>query len=270
MRRKDNLIVGLDIGTTKISAIVAEVTDDGLDIVGIGTAPSFGLRKGVVVNIDATVEAIKKAAEEAELMAGCEITSVFAGVAGGHIKGFNSHGIVAIKGREVSELDIKRVVEQARAVSIPLDREVIHILPQEFIVDEQDGIRDPLGMSGVRLEARVHIVTGAISSVQNIVRCANRTALSVSDIVLEQLAASEAVLTPDEKEIGVVLADIGGGTTDIAVWHQGSIKHSCVLGLAETTSPTTSPPGCGPPPPRPSASKRNTAPPARGWWKRAN
>jgi len=231
MRKKDNLIVGLDIGTTKISAIVAEVTDDGLDIVGIGTAPSFGLRKGVVVNIDATVEAIEKAVKEAELMAGCEITHAFAGIAGGHIKGFNSHGIVAIKGREVSELDIKRVVDQARAVSIPLDREVIHILPQEFIVDEQDGIRDPLGMSGVRLEARVHIVTGAIASVQNIVRCANRTALSVSDIVLEQLAASEAVLTPDEKEIGVVLADIGGGTTDIAVWHQGSIKHSCVLGL---------------------------------------
>jgi cell division protein FtsA len=231
MRKKENLIVGLDIGTTKICAIVAEAVGDGLDIVGIGTSPSYGLRKGVVVNIDATVESIRKAVEEAELMAGCEISSVFAGIAGGHIKGFNSHGIVAIKGREVSELDIKRVVEQARAVSIPLDREVIHILPQEFLVDDQDGVRDPLGMSGVRLEARVHIVTGAIASAQNIVRCANRTGLNVTDIVLEQLASSEAVLTPDEKEIGVVLADVGGGTTDIAVWHQGSLKHSCVLGI---------------------------------------
>jgi cell division protein FtsA len=231
MRKKENLIVGLDIGTTKICAIVAEAVGDGLDIVGIGTSPSYGLRKGVVVNIDATVESIRKAVEEAELMAGCEISSVFAGIAGGHIKGFNSHGIVAIKGREVSELDIKRVVEQARAVSIPLDREVIHILPQEFIVDDQDGVRDPLGMSGVRLEARVHIVTGAIASAQNIVRCANRTGLNVTDIVLEQLASSEAVLTPDEKEIGVVLADVGGGTTDIAIWHQGSLKHSCVLGI---------------------------------------
>ena len=231
MGKKDNFIVGLDIGTTKISAIVAELTDEGLDIVGIGTSPSYGLRKGVVVNIDSTVESIKKAVEEAELMAGCEIMTVFAGIAGGHIKGLNSHGIVAIKGREVSELDIKRVVEQARAVSIPLDREVIHILPQEFIVDEQDGIKDPLGMSGVRLEARVHIVTGAIASAQNIVRCANRTGLNVADIVLEQLASSEAVLTPDEKEIGVVLADIGGGTTDLAVWHQGSVKYTAVLGL---------------------------------------
>ncbi|HUT52575.1 MAG TPA: cell division protein FtsA [bacterium] len=231
MGKKDNLIVGLDIGTTKACAIVAELADDGLDIVGIGTSPSYGLRRGVVVNIDATVESIRKAVEEAELMAGCEIATVFAGIAGGHIKGFNSHGIVAIKGREVSELDIKRVVEQARAVSIPMDREVIHILPQEFVVDDQDGIRDPLGMSGVRLEAKVHIVTGAITSAQNIVRCANRTGLSVADIVLEQLASSEAVLMTDEKEIGVALVDIGGGTTDIAVWHQGSIKHTAVLAL---------------------------------------
>lgn len=231
MGKKDNLIVGLDIGTTKISAIVADLMDDGLDIVGIGTSPSYGLRKGVVVNIDSTVESIKKAVEEAELMAGCEINTVFAGIAGGHIKGMNSHGIVAIKGREVTELDIKRVVEQARAISIPLDREVIHILPQEFIVDEQEGIKDPLGMSGVRLEARVHIVTGAITSAQNIVRCCNRTGLNVVDIVLQQLASSEAVLSLDEKEIGVVLADIGGGTTDIAIWHQGSIKYTAVLGL---------------------------------------
>lgn len=230
-KKNNNLIVGLDIGTTKTAAIVADVTDDGLDIVGIGTAQSFGLRKGVVVNIDATTESIRKAVEEAELMAGCEITNVYAGISGAHVKGFNSHGIVAIKGREVSPLDIKRVVDQARAVSIPVDREVIHILPQEFIVDDQDGIRDPLGMSGVRLEARVHIVTGAVSSAHNVVRCANRTGLSVSDIVLEQLASSEAVLTPDEKEIGVVLVDIGGGTMDIAVWHKGAIKHSAVLGL---------------------------------------
>jgi len=231
MAKRDNLIVGLDIGTTKTCAIVAELMDEGLDIVGIGTSPSYGLRKGMVVNIDATVESIRKAVEEAELMAGCEIMTVFAGIAGGHIKGFNSHGIVAIKGREVSEIDIRRVVEQARAVSIPMDREVIHILPQEFIVDEQDGIKDPIGMSGVRLEARVHIVTGAIASAQNIVRCCNRTGLNVADIVLEQLASSESVLTPDEKEIGVVLADLGGGTSDIAVWHQGSLKHTAVLGL---------------------------------------
>ena len=229
MGKKDNLIVGLDIGTTKVCAIVADLTDDGLDIVGIGSAPSFGLRKGVVVNIDNTVEGIRKAVEEAELMAGCDITTVFAGIAGSHIKGLNSHGIVAIKGREVSELDIRRVVEQARAVSIPMDREVIRILPQEFIVDDQDGIKDPLGMSGVRLEARVHIITGTITAVENVVRCANKSGLSVADIVAEQLASSDAVLTADEKEIGVVLADIGGGTTDIAVWHQGSIRHAAVL-----------------------------------------
>ncbi len=231
MGKKDNLIVGLDIGTTKIAAIVAAMEDDGLDIVGIGTAPSYGLRKGVVVNIDSTVESIKKAVEEAELMAGCDVATVFAGIAGGHVKGFNSHGIVAIKGREVSEVDIRRVVEQARAVSIPVDREVIHILPQEFIVDEQDGIKDPLGMSGVRMEARVHIVTGAVTSAQNVVRCCNNSGLNVADIVLEQYASSEAVLSPDEKEIGVVLLDIGGGTTDIAVWRQGSLAHTAVLSL---------------------------------------
>jgi cell division protein FtsA len=231
VNKRNNLVVGLDIGTTKICTIVSELTPDGIDIVGIGASPSNGLRKGVVVNIDATVESIKKAVEEAELMAGCEIGTVYAGIAGGHIKGFNSHGIVAIKNREVSEVDIKRVVDQARAVSIPMDREVIHILPQEFIVDEQDGIKDPLGMSGVRLEARVHIVTGAITSAQNIIRCANRVGLNVADIVLEQLASSEAVLSPEEKEIGVVLADIGGGTTDIAIWHRSSIKHTAVLGL---------------------------------------
>jgi len=229
--RRDNLIVGLDVGTTKVCAIVAESGPEGLEIVGLGTVPSNGLRKGVVVNIDATVESIRKAIEEAELMAGCEINSVYVGIAGGHIKGFNSHGIVAIKNREVTEYDIRRVVDQARAISIPIDREVIHILPQEFIVDDQDGVRDPLGMTGVRLEARVHIVTGAITAVQNIVRCCNRCGLNVSDIVLEQLASSEAVLGPDEKEIGVALVDIGGGTTDLAIWHRGAIRHTNVLAL---------------------------------------
>ena len=231
MARRDNLIVGLDVGTTKVCAIVAESGPEGLEIVGLGTVPSNGLRKGVVVNIDATVESIRKAIEEAELMAGCEINSVYVGIAGGHIKGFNSHGIVAIKNREVTEYDIRRVVDQARAISIPIDREVIHILPQEFIVDDQDGVRDPLGMTGVRLEARVHIVTGAITAVQNIVRCCNRCGLNVSDIVLEQLASSEAVLGPDEKEIGVALVDIGGGTTDLAIWHRGAIRHTNVLAL---------------------------------------
>ena len=231
MARKENLIVGLDVGTSKVCVIVAEVSPEGLEIVGLGTVPSNGLRKGVVVNIDATVESIRRAIEEAELMAGCEINYVYAGIAGGHIKGFNSTGLVAIKNREVTEVDIKRVVEQARAINIPIDREVIHILPQEFSVDDQDGVRDPLGMNGVRLEARVHIVTGAISAVQNLVRCCNRCGLNVSDIVLEPLASSEAVLGPDEKEIGVALVDIGGGTTDIAIWHRGSIRHTTVIAL---------------------------------------
>jgi len=231
MAKRDKQIVGLDIGTTKICAIVGDLTLEGIEIVGIGTSPSHGLRKGVVVNIDATVESIRQAVQEAQLMAGCEINTVYAGIAGGHIKGFNSHGVVAIKNREVSEIDIKRVVDQAKAISIPMDREVIHILPQEFIVDDQDGIKDPMGMSGVRLEAKVHIVTGAITSAQNIIRCCNRTGLTVADIALEQLAASEAVLTPDEKEIGVILVDVGGGTTDLAIWHQGSLKHTSVLGL---------------------------------------
>ena len=229
MSKRDNIIVGLDIGTTKICAIVAEVGHDGVDIVGIGSSPSTGLRKGVVVNIERTVQSIKRAIEEAELMAGCELSHVYAGIAGGHIKGFNSHGVIAIKHREVNESDIRRVVDAARAVAIPPDREVIHILPQEFIVDEQDGIRDPIGMNGVRLEAKVHIVTGNVTSAQNIIRCANRTGLNVDDIVLEQLASAEAVLSPDEKELGVALVDIGGGTTDIAVFCGGSIKYTAVL-----------------------------------------
>ena len=229
--KRDNLIVGLDIGTTKICAIVGNLTEDGLDIVGIGTSPSRGLRKGVVINIDSTVASIRKAVEEAELMAGCEIKSVYAGIAGGHIRGLNSQGIIAIKNREVSPEDVKRVIEAAKAIAIPMDREVIHILPQEFIIDDQDGIREPLGMSGVRLEAKVHIVTGAVASAQNIIKSCNRAGLDVADIVLEQLASSEAVLSPDEKELGVALVDIGGGTTDIAIFVDGAIKHTSVLSL---------------------------------------
>jgi len=229
--RRDNLIVGLDIGTTKICAIVGNVTEEGIDIVGIGTSPSKGLRKGVVINIESTVAAIKKAIEEAELMAGCEIKSVYAGIAGGHIKGFNSQGVIAIKNREVTAEDVKRVIEAAKAIAIPMDREVIHILPQEFIIDDQDGIREPLGMSGVRLEAKVHIVTGAVASAQNIVKSCNRAGLEVADIVLEQLSSSEAVLSADEKELGVALVDIGGGTTDIAIFVDGAIKHTSVLSL---------------------------------------
>ncbi len=231
MAKQSNLVVGLDIGTTKICVIVGEVTEGGIDIVGIGSHPSKGLRKGVVVNIDSTVNSIQKALEEAELMAGCEITRVFAGIAGGHIKGFNSHGVIAIKDGEVTQQDVRRVIDAAKAVSIPMDREVIHVIPQEFIVDDQDGIMDPLGMSGVRLEAKVHIVTGAVTSAQNIIRSAHRAGLDVVDIALQQLASSEATLAPDEKELGVALVDIGGGTTDIAVFHGGSLKHTAVLAV---------------------------------------
>lgn len=228
---KDNLIVGLDIGTTKICAIVGEVTASGIDIVGIGMAPSQGLRKGVVINIDATVQSIQKAIEEAELMAGCEINSVVAGIAGSHIKGFNSHGVVAIGDREVRRQDLERVIDAAKAVAIPMDREILHVLPKEFIVDDQDEIKDPIGMSGVRLEAKVHIVTGAISSAQNIIKCCNRCGLTVDDIVLEQLASAESVLTPDERELGVAMIDIGGGTTDIVMYAQGAIQHTSVIAI---------------------------------------
>jgi cell division protein FtsA len=231
MGRKEDLIVGLDIGTTKVCAIVAEPQDGGIDVIGIGTHPSRGLRKGVVVDIDATVESIKKAVEEAELMADCEIASVYAGIAGGHIRGMNSHGIVAVKEREVSETDLRRVIDAAKAVAIPMDREVIHVIPQEFIIDGQDGIREPLGMAGVRLEAKIHIVTAAVTSAQNIVKCANKAGLNVIDIVLEPLASAEAVLAGDERDLGVCLIDIGGGTTDIAVFAEGSIQHTSVLGL---------------------------------------
>ena len=231
MRGDEGLVVGLDIGTTKICAVVGEVNPDGIDIVGLGTHPSVGLRKGVVVNIESTVDSIKRAIEEAELMAGCEITSVYAGIAGGHIKGFNSHGIVAVKGSEVTQKDIERVIDAARAVAIPPDREVIHVLPQEFIVDEQGGIQDPLGMSGVRLEAKIHIVTGAVTSAHNLVKCANRAGLDVCDIVLQSLASSEAVLNKEEKDLGAALIDFGGGTTDLAIFKGKSIKHTSVLAV---------------------------------------
>lgn len=232
MKKLDNLVVGLDIGTTKICAVVGDVIDNQLNIIGIGKYPSKGLRKGVVINIDATVDSIKKTVEEAELMAGCEITSVYAGVAGGHIKGMNSHGIIAVKSREITPRDVQRVIETASAVALPLDREVIHVIPQEFIVDDQTGIRDPVGMAGVRLEGKVHIITGAVTSAQNIIKCANKAGLDVNDIILEQLGASEAVLDRDEREIGVALLDIGGGTTDLAIFVGGTIQHTSVIALA--------------------------------------
>ncbi len=226
-----DIIVGLDIGTTKICAVVGEIRADTIEIIGIGTHPSEGLRKGVVINIERTVNSIKEAIEEAETMAGCEISSVYAGIAGGHIKGFNSHGVIALKEREVTKKDIDRVIEAASAVAIPMDREVIHVLTQEFIVDEQDGITDPLGMAGVRLEAKIHIVTGAVTSAQNIIKCCNRAGLDVCDIVLESLASSEAVLSEEERKLGVALIDFGGGTTDMAVFSRGTIEQTSVLAL---------------------------------------
>ncbi|MEN8243797.1 MAG: cell division protein FtsA [Thermodesulfobacteriota bacterium] len=231
MHGEENIIVGLDIGTTKICAVVGEVSHGDINIIGTGTSPSIGLRKGVVVNIESTVESIKKAVEEAELMAGCEISSVYAGIAGGHITGFNSRGIVAIKGPEISQSDVDRVIDAARAVAIPMDREVIHVLPQEYIVDEQTGIQNPVGMAGVRLEAKIHIVTGAVTSAHNIVKCANRSGLDVCDIVLESLASGEAVLTSEEKELGTGLLDLGGGTSDLAIFSGKNIKHTFVLSL---------------------------------------
>jgi cell division protein FtsA len=227
----ENIVVGLDIGTTKICAVVGEISNADINIIGIGTSPSIGLRKGVVVNIESTVESIKKAVEEAELMAGCEISSVYAGIAGGHITGFNSRGIVAIKGTEITQTDVDRVIDAARAVAIPLDREVIHVLPQEYIVDDQTGIQNPIGMAGVRLEAKIHIVTGAVTSAHNIVKCANRSGLDVCDIVLESLASGEAVLTNEEKELGSALLDLGGGTSDLAIFSGKNIKHTFVLSL---------------------------------------
>lgn len=229
MGKKSNVLVGIDIGTTKTTAIVGEVTDTGIDIIGIGTSPAKELRKGVVVNIESTVEAIKKAVEEAEHMSGCRINSAYVGIAGSHIKGQNSLGIVAVKGREVGEDDVQRAIEASKAIAIPVDREILHTLPQNYVVDGQDGIRDPVGMSGVRLEAKVHIVTGAAASIQNIVKSVNRVGLDIEDIVLEQLAASEAVLSSDEKDLGVALIDIGGSNAGIAIFSEGSIKHTAIL-----------------------------------------
>ncbi len=228
-----DLLVGLDIGTSKVVAIVGEMGDDGvLEIVGLGSHPSRGLKKGVVVNIESTVQSIQRAVEEAELMAGCQIHSVHAGIAGSHIRSLNSHGIVAIRDKEVQRADVERVIDAARAVAIPADQKILHILPQEFIIDTQEGVREPIGMSGVRLEAKVHMVTGAVSAAQNIVKCIRRCGLEVDDIVLEQLASSYSVLTDDEKELGVCLVDIGGGTTDIAVFTEGAIRHTAVIPIA--------------------------------------
>jgi cell division protein FtsA len=227
------LLVALDIGTSKVVAIVGEVQEDGeLEVIGFGSYPSRGLKKGVVVNIESTVHSIQRAVEEAELMAGCEIQSVYTGIAGSHVRSLNSHGIVGIRDREVGPGDVERVIDAARAVPIPADQRILHVLPQEFIIDGQEGIRDPIGMSGVRLEARVHMVTGAASAAQNIVKCVQRCGLEVEDIVLEQLASSFSVLTEDEKELGACLVDIGGGTTDIAVFHDGAIKHTAVIPIA--------------------------------------
>jgi cell division protein FtsA len=233
-KRSDrNLLVGLDIGTSKVVAIVGEIKADGaLEIIGIGSHPSRGLKKGVVVNIESTVQSIQRAVEEAELMAGCEIHSVYAGIAGSHVRSLNSHGIVAIKDKEVVQGDVERVIDAAKAVAIPADQKILHVLPQEYIIDAQEGIRDPIGMSGVRLEAKVHIVTGADSAAQNIVKCVQRCGLVVDDIVLEQLASSYAVLTEDEKDLGVCVVDIGGGTTDIAVFGGGAIRHTAVIPIA--------------------------------------
>jgi cell division protein FtsA len=228
-----NMIVGLDIGTSKVVAIVGELKADGsLNIVGIGSHRSRGLKKGTVVNIESTVESIQRAVEEAELMAGCRIHSVYAGIAGSHIRSMNSHGIVAIRDREVTRADIDRVIDAAQAVAIPADQRVLHILPQEYIIDSQEGVKEPLGMSGVRLEAKVHLVTCAINAVQNIEKCIKRCGLQVEEIILEQLASSYAVLTDDEKELGVCMVDIGGGTTDIAIFTEGAIRHTGVIPIA--------------------------------------
>src|SRR6202158_3956277 len=233
VRDSKNLIVGLDIGTSKIVAIVAEITaEKKLNIIGLGTQPSRGLKKGVVVNIEATMASHQRVLEEAELMADCAITEVFTGIAGSHIRSLNSSGMVAIKEKEVTQADIDRVVETAKAIAIPNDQQVLHILPQEFIVDGQEGVREPLGMSGVRLEVEVHIVTGAVSAAQNIVKCVRRCGLEVNDLILQPLASSIAVLTDDEKELGVCLVDIGGGTTDIAIFREGAIRHTAVIPIA--------------------------------------
>ena len=233
MRDNKNLIVGLDIGTSKIVAIVSEVTPEGtLNVIGLGTQPSRGLKKGVVVNIEATMASIQRVLEEAELMADCKIGEVYTGIAGSHIRGFNSHGMVAIKEKEVTQADIDRVIETAKAIAIPNDQQILHVLPQEFIIDGQEDVKEPLGMSGVRLEVKVHIVTGAVSAAENITKCVRRCGLEVRDLILQPLASALAVLSDDEKERGVCLIDIGGGTTDIAVFTGGSIRHTAVIPIA--------------------------------------
>ena len=232
-REERKLLVGLDIGTSKVVTIVGEISPENvLEVIGIGSNPSRGLKRGVVVNIESTVQSIQRAIEEAELMAGCEIHTVYSGIAGSHVRSLNSHGIVAIRDKEVSASDVDRVIDAARAVAIPADQKVLHVLPQEFLIDSQEGIREPIGMSGVRLEAKVHLVTGAVSAAQNIVKCIQRCGLDVEDVVLEQLASSHAVLTEDEKELGICLVDMGGGTTDIAVFCGGAIQHTAVIPIA--------------------------------------
>ena len=232
-REERKLLVGLDIGTSKVVTIVGEISPENvLEVIGIGSNPSRGLKRGVVVNIESTVQSIQRAIEEAELKAGCEIHTVYSGIAGSHVRSLNSHGIVAIRDKEVSASDVDRVIDAARAVAIPADQKVLHVLPQEFLIDSQEGIREPIGMSGVRLEAKVHLVTGAVSAAQNIVKCIQRCGLDVEDVVLEQLASSHAVLTEDEKELGICLVDMGGGTTDIAVFCGGAIQHTAVIPIA--------------------------------------
>ena len=227
------MIVGLDIGTSKVVAIVGEVREDGtLEVIGLGSHPSRGLKKGVVVNIESTVHSIQRAVEEAELMAGCQIDAVYAGIAGSHIRSLNSHGIVAIRDKEVTPADIERVLDAAQAMAIPADQKILHILPQEYVIDHQEGVKEPLGMSGVRLEAKVHLVTCAVNSAQNIEKCVRRCTLEVRDVILEQLASSYAVLTEDEKDLGVCLVDIGGGTTDVAIFTEGAIRHTANIPIA--------------------------------------
>ena len=233
VKEDKNLIVGLDIGTSKIVAIVAELQPEGtLKVIGLGQHISRGLKKGVVINIESTMQAIQRALEEAELMADCKINNVYTGIAGSHIKSLNSHGMVKIKDAEVSQMDVDRVIETARAIALPADQQILHILTQEFIIDGQEDVREPLGMSGMKLEVKVHIVTGAVAAAQNIVKCIKRCGIEVSDLILQPLASSLAVLTEDEKELGVCLVDIGGGTTDIAVFKQGAIRHTAVVPIA--------------------------------------
>lgn len=228
-----DLLVGIDIGTSKVVTLVGETTNDGkLNIIGFGSHPSQGLKRGVVINIESTVQSIQRSVEDAELMAGCEIYSAYTGIAGSHIRSINSHGIVAIRDREVSQSDVDRVIDAAKAIAIPADQKILHVLPQEFIIDSQDSIREPIGMSGVRLEAKVHIVTGAVSAAQNIVKCMKRCGLATSDVVLEQFASSQSILTEDEKELGVCMIDIGGGTSDIAIFTNGAIRHTAVIPIA--------------------------------------